>query len=363
MLERGVASRRLGARLGVALLMLAGLGALDGGVPSASARPPGARGATPKKGRPSARPARATADADEDEDGEDLAPDIETASTASGVGRRAGVAPVEIQRAPRAPTARYAMLDPAGRSAELQRRQAAGGPLPVRLERVTRGLVGAPYLLSALGEAGGVDPDPRLRVDAFDCTTFVETALALSRADDWADAAELLDAVRYAGGEVHFEARRHLIAAQWLPGLAAAGWLEDVTRTVGGAATATVSLELDAERWARRRVARGLDLPATRLPFGTHVVPILPVAWVLDHLDRIPPGTVLSVVRAEVAGAPVVVTHQGLVVTAPGRDTRLVRHASPVSKRVIDEPLGHMMRRYTKPRKWPILGINLQRVL
>ena len=48
-----------------------------------------------------------------------------------------------------------------------------------RLELATRPFVGAPYVLSPLGEGdlGGTDPDPRLRFDAFDCTTFVETAL------------------------------------------------------------------------------------------------------------------------------------------------------------------------------------------
>jgi len=55
----------------------------------------------------------------------------------------------------------------------------AGGP---RASAATAPLLGVRYLLSPLGEGVGLDPDPRFRLDAFDCVTFVETALEIGRA-------------------------------------------------------------------------------------------------------------------------------------------------------------------------------------
>src|SRR5690349_3041900 len=53
-------------------------------------------------------------------------------------------------------------------------------PLPERLLSTSEKFLNTPYVLSPLGEGGGVDPDPTFRLDAVDCLTFVEETLALS---------------------------------------------------------------------------------------------------------------------------------------------------------------------------------------
>lgn len=256
----------------------------------------------------------------------------------------------------------WALLPDAARDAELSRRHRGDGPFGEVLERVTRGFVGAPYLLSPLGEGTAPDPDPKFRVDAFDCTTFVETAIAVAYTDRFADAARLLDGIRYDGAPA-FEHRRHFIVAQWVPGLRDKGVLQDVTRLVGGEATVDRTFDFSAARWKRRRIAKTLKLDEDRLPFGEHAIPIVPIAAMAGRAHRIPPGTIVNVVRIDVPWSPVLVTHQGLVLTPRGENIRIVRHASPVSKRVIDETLEHMLKRYSKPRKWPIAGLNFQRIV
>lgn len=235
------------------------------------------------------------------------------------------------------------------------------GSLPERLERVTRPLVGRPYLLSPLGEGEGVDPDPRFRLDAFDCTTFVETAMALATTESELEAQSRLDGIRYEGTP-SFQRRRHLMASQWIPGLVRDEVLTDITREIGGAQTKTIRLVLSPERWAKRRIARKLELEAEHIPAGTFEVPYIPAEQLEQWAARVPPGTIVNILRVDVPWSPVVVTHQGLVIQKPGSKRRWVRHASPVLKRVIDEPLASMMKRYQKPRKWPIAGVNLLRV-
>lgn len=235
-------------------------------------------------------------------------------------------------------------------------------PLEARLERLTRGLVGVSYVISPLGEGEGIDPDPRFRLDAFDCTTFVETALALLRARRLADVEKELDEIRYESGAPSFEARRHLMTSQWIPGLVAAGYVEDVTRAIAGPRTRAIELRLDARRWAGRRIARALPLPDSRVPVGVFVLPFVPLEDIPALKTRLLPGTIMNLVRVDWARSPEVVTHQALLLRPSGRGLT-VRHASPVAKRVVDEPLERVLRRYAKPRKWPIAGLNFLRVV
>ena len=80
----------------------------------------------------------------------------------------------------------------------------------------TAPLLGVRYLLSPLGEGAGLDPDPRFRLDAFDCVTFVETALALGSAGSLEEARRALDDVRYRS-RVDVADRLHEVLSQWIP--------------------------------------------------------------------------------------------------------------------------------------------------
>lgn len=273
------------------------------------------------------------------------------------------VAQTEAQTPAKRPWSWYHQLPEALVQAELEARHAEGGDTGALVERVTRGLLGAPYLLSSHGEGEGFDPDPRWRLDAFDCTTFVETAVALTWRDELGQAAHLLDDIRYTKGKVGFDSRRHLMTSQWIPGLIADGFLEDVTRRVGGKQTRAVKLDLSKDRWEKRTIARALKLPAAHIPFGTHPLDYLPIEVALARLDDLPSGAILNVVRADWRPSPDVITHQGLLLRRPDRAEPLVRHASPISRRVIDEPLRRMLERYRdKPRKWKVIGVNLLRI-
>ncbi len=80
---------------------------------------------------------------------------------------------------------------------------------PMSCDDFSAQYVGARYVNSPLGEGFGVDSDPLIREDAFDCTTFVETVLARGDVDR-------LNKIRYKNGEIDFLNRNHFIESDWM---------------------------------------------------------------------------------------------------------------------------------------------------
>ena len=226
-------------------------------------------------------------------------------------------------------------------------------------------LLGAPYRTSPLGEGPGADPDPdpRFRLDAFDCVTLVETAMALGAATSVAGAERLLDDVRYDGAP-SWARRAHYAESQWLPSLVRKGWLEPVGADALGVATVRVVKRLDAAAWlAAERSGRAVPgLGEADRPAGEFALEVVPLDRLLQAAPRIPEGAVLVIVRAPHPARPSLVTHMGLAVSR--RDgTRALRHASDVPgvMRVRDEPLDAVVRRFVR-KSWPVAGVAVFRV-
>jgi hypothetical protein len=232
--------------------------------------------------------------------------------------------------------------------------------LAERIVVVTEPFLGAPYAVSPLGEGEGAseDADPRLRFDAFDCTTFVETALALALTDDVTQARELLDAIRYEDKQTTFLKRRHFPEAEWIPQLAELGFLADVTRTIGGEAVTEESKVLNPAVWDRRKRPSHLELPEARIPDGTFTLDVWPLDDARAGQKKIPAGTLLNLVRVDFKGVPGRVSHQGIVIEKGGK--QYLRHAADrMFHSVVDEPLDHFFLRMQKYKKWPVRGVNL----
>ncbi len=171
------------------------------------------------------------------------------------------------------------------------------GPTPVRIEHVTRAFKDAPYVLSALGEGkdGDIDTDPRIRFDAFDCTTFVETSLALALSPSLDEAKGMLDVIRYdlpRYGAPSFVARRHFPEAEWIPSLVAAGLLQDITKEVGGDDVTTETKKLDAVVWKKARHQGLPSLSDARIPSGVFSLSVWPLEKAALAPEKIPPGTI-----------------------------------------------------------------------
>lgn len=268
-------------------------------------------------------------------------------------------APAAATSLPEGSTARWAPPDRSALEDVMQRARAR--PLAERLVVVTEPFVGAPYQLNPLGEGEGPDPDPRLRTDVFDCTTFVETGLAMSLAESADELEPVLDLIRYREGAPGYQNRRHFPEAEWIPDLIAIGLLKDVTREAAGKDVVVAKKRLDRATWDRRHRRILHELDDERIPFGEASLEVWPIEKAKLGYKRIPPGTVLSVVRSDRAHVPVRVSHQGLVVEKGGK--LYLRHAAnKVYARVVDEPLGQFLARNAKYKKWPVTGVHLARV-
>lgn len=102
--------------------------------------------------------------------------------------------------------------------------------------------LGAKYLNNPLGEERAPDSDPLFRTDAFDCATFVDTALADT-------GIKSLNDIRYKNGNIDFINRNHFTELDWLNNNS--DILENVSHKYGKTAIRTVVI--DKQSWLKKK--------------------------------------------------------------------------------------------------------------
>jgi hypothetical protein len=259
--------------------------------------------------------------------------------------------------------------------------------LPAALNAISTALIGTPYLLGNAGEGNRdvFDQDPLWRLDAFDCTTFVETVIAASLARDRAGFEHELFAVRYLDGDVKFTSRNHFPEVDWIPNNERSGVIRDLTAALFPSLVRTTAITIDKPHWYSSMTANSIE-PRTR-PLAerealaarlrayapkTHsenaVIAYLPMEQFFVKgahgerlpnkavLSRIPPATIFNVVREGWApgGLPQTISHQGFVVQKA--DGTYMRHASE-GRGVVEDRLDLYFAKFLGSAT--IRGINL----
>ena len=247
-----------------------------------------------------------------------------------------------------------------------------GTSLPQRVEAVSELFLGVPYKLGPLGEGpnGEFDRDPLIRFDAFDCTTFVETVMALSLDSNLEAATRTLQKIRDKDGQIGYAARNHFIELDWVPNNVRAGYLRDITAEVAGKKAIKVSKTISKRRWYSRKSAASLEgsfsdnekksqlLKLRRLgkqfPDKRATLTVLPLKALPQALASIPSGTIANLVHADKRYKDTIVSHQVLLIKKS--DGWYVRHAAS-DKAVEDDPIDILAK--NNDASWPLVGLNL----
>lgn len=269
-------------------------------------------------------------------------------------------------------TAPLVWADPTAEAEELLLRHQSVAGISARIEAFSRGFLGLPYGDGGpLGEgpSGRYDQDPLFRFDTFDCTTYVETVLALAHAQDTADFLRRIDEIRYENGVVDYTTRNHWPSLQWVPNSVRNGYLREIVRELAPAGAIKVAralidipnsyrfMKLDNLRTPNLSLAERQERLAewraegNRFSAQEATIDYVPVDWIMQNpawLQRLPHGAVVNMVRpnwdlTDIIGTHMNVSHQGLIIR---RGTQvLLRHASSSGiKRVTEVPLIDYLR-------------------
>jgi len=258
-----------------------------------------------------------------------------------------------------------------------------------RLEAFSRAYLGKPYGLNGpLGEGseGRYDQDPLWRFDTFDCTTYVETMLALALAQSPQEFEQHMLDIRYENGHIDYVTRNHFTSLQWVPNNIANGYLTDLTHRLAPKGVVQLArAEINQPGWYAMKAFKDLRVfdvapdalaarweewkaEGTRLNIEEASISYIPIDWIAANpafLRTIPHGSVINFVRpnwdlTSSAGTHLNVSHQGFVFQHSGQTW--LRHASPSGTQTVrEEPLLDYLRKYVNH---PTLkGIHLMGLL
>ena len=198
--------------------------------------------------------------------------------------------------------------------------------------------LGVKYVNDPLGEEFAPDTDPLIRFDAFDCMTFVETALANGDRD-------ILNKIRYQNGKISFLTRNHFVETDWLENNK--DIFENASRKYSEH-LATRKVVIDKKRWFKTVHNINADIPKQTVKIeyiprdyvnGLNITKPVIVLFIIDN----------SKIRDKI-GTDLAVSHMGFLL--PGG---ILRHASSQYGRVMDVNFQEYMREHVKNN----LGISI----
>ncbi len=259
-------------------------------------------------------------------------------------------------------------------------------PFDQRIEIISRFFLGKRYSRYTLGEGkqGRYDQKPLYRFDRFDCTTFIETVMALSYAANPGDFIQYIKKIRYKNAKVSFLTRNHFPSVDWIPNNIKAHFLKDITEELAGSIPVEKrEIIIDKKKWLqtmpkrRLSVARGFNLSKilrelrqTQSPEKNEILTYINLEAIisdensLNHiLKSIPSGSIINIIQSNSpltyrTGSTLNVIHQGLCIYKNG--IPYFRHASSTRlKRVVETPLKKYLHRLYYMY---VLGINVLKI-
>lgn len=255
-----------------------------------------------------------------------------------------------------------------------------------RLDVISKIFVGLPYGKGGpLGEGpqGKYDQDPLYRFDTFDCTTYLETIMALAMARDVSEFEITLDKIRYENGEIDYLKRNHFTDLQWIPFNVQNGYMAEINHQIVGPKEILIaealinfpgwlrSIKTDqivvpmASQAEKESLIEELHAEAQNYKAQIARVPYVAISTILarpEILNKIPTGTVVNFVRpnwdlTQVAGTHQNISHQAFLFRI-GK-VLYQRHAS-TSGKVEEVPFIDYLKRFQNHAT--LKGVHFMRV-
>ena len=198
--------------------------------------------------------------------------------------------------------------------------------------------LGTPYVQGCLGEGprGACDKDPLMDFSRVDCMTFCEQTLALATSNNYDDAFNNLQKIRYRNGRIGFANRHHFVMADWLPHNQ---WLlRNITEEKGGRLCKEMVKTID-----RRKFAESFGCNDTKhFPPPERIrITYLPKQYLLTISDKLKGSEIMVLITTRDG---MFAAHLGFIMK--NKDGSLLfRHASLLHKKVIDEPNDQLYKR------------------
>lgn len=217
---------------------------------------------------------------------------------------------------------------------------AAGQDLPTgeRMAYIAEKFIGKPYTPALLE---GEPELLRVNVDEFDCTTFVETVVAMTKTiaeqrSSWQDFLYNLEKIRYRNGDLNgYGSRLHYIC-DWVVDNSHRGILKDVTDRIGQAAYAVKSIDfMSANRAKYPALSNETNFEAIKnveIGYRNHKIPYIKGTNL--NKANLKTGDIVGITTSI---KNLDVTHMGIIVMQNGIPHLL--HASSAAGKVTLDPL------------------------
>lgn len=211
-------------------------------------------------------------------------------------------------------------------------------PTGERIEYIARKFIDRPYAAALLE---GEPEMLRVNIDEFDCTTFVETVLALTKTiaehrSSWQDFLYNLEQIRYRNGDLNGYGSRLHYMCDWIVDNSHRGTLKDVTDRIGQASYAIKSIDfMSANRAKYPALKNETNFDAIKnaeIGYRNHKIPY--IKGININKANFKTGDIVGITTSI---KNLDVTHMGIIVMKSGIPHLL--HASSAAGKVILDTL------------------------
>lgn len=209
-----------------------------------------------------------------------------------------------------------------------------------------------PYEFYCMGDGpyAHYDTAPLMNFEKINCMTYCEEVLALSLSRTYEEMFNILQHIRYYGGVIGMNTRKHYTMVDWLPGNK---WcLRDVSKSIGGKYARKLTRTIKHGKFFREK---GLTDVYPILPDRKFTIYYIPKEHLLDVVDKIHSGDIIALIQDKPG---IFSAHMGLIIKKEAKV--VLRHAPMNRGKVLDDRFDEYVKGLQEYDK--LLGMSFMRV-